>query len=49
MSEKLPRMKGTELIRILEKIGFVAKRQKGSHVHLLREVDHRRVTVPVHT
>ena len=48
MSEKLVRITGSELIRALERTGFVVKRQKGSHVHLFRDIDHRRVTVPVH-
>jgi predicted RNA binding protein YcfA (HicA-like mRNA interferase family) len=49
MSEKLPRVDCLELIRVLERAGFIRKRQKGSHLHLFRESDKRRVTVPVHT
>jgi predicted RNA binding protein YcfA (HicA-like mRNA interferase family) len=48
MSEKLPRVDGQQLIRALERAGFERVRQKGSHVHLRRESDRRRVTVPVH-
>lgn len=48
MSEKLPRVDCLELIRVLERAGFIRKRQKGSHLHLFRERDKRRVTVPVH-
>ncbi|MGI8787526.1 MAG: type II toxin-antitoxin system HicA family toxin [Pyrinomonadaceae bacterium] len=48
MSRKFPSVNGLQLIRVLEKSGFVRKRQKGSHVHLFRETDKRRVTVPVH-
>jgi len=48
MSDKLPRVDCLELIRALERAGFVKKRQKGSHLHLWRESDKRRVTVPVH-
>lgn len=48
MSRKLPGVNGLQLIRILEKSGFIKRRQKGSHVHLFRESDKRRVTVPVH-
>jgi predicted RNA binding protein YcfA (HicA-like mRNA interferase family) len=48
MSEKLPRVDGQQLIRALERAGFEKVRQKGSHVHLRREADRRRVTVPVH-
>lgn len=48
MSDKLPRVSGEQLVRALERAGFEKKRQKGSHVHLRRESDQRRVTVPVH-
>ena len=34
---KLPRISGKEVIKILTKIGFVAVRQKGSHVILRKE------------
>jgi predicted RNA binding protein YcfA (HicA-like mRNA interferase family) len=33
---KLPRISGDELIRALERMGFVAVRQKGSHVVMKR-------------
>ncbi len=39
MSEKLPRIDCQELIRALERAGFVKKRQKGSHLHMWREAD----------
>ncbi|MBO9323961.1 MAG: type II toxin-antitoxin system HicA family toxin [Roseiflexus sp.] len=48
MSEKLPRIDCQELIRALERAGFVKKRQKGSHLHMWREADKKRVTLPVH-
>jgi predicted RNA binding protein YcfA (HicA-like mRNA interferase family) len=48
MSEKLPRIDCQQLIRALERVGFVRKRQKGSHLHMWREADKKRVTVPVH-
>lgn len=48
MSEKLPRIDCQELVRALERAGFVKKRQKGSHLHMWREADKKRVTVPVH-
>jgi len=44
---KLPQLDGKELIRILEKIGFKAIRQEGSHV-FLRHTDGRTTVVPVH-
>lgn len=48
MSQKMPVVTGLQLVRVLEEIGFVARRQKGSHLHLFRDNDRRRVTVPVH-
>lgn len=43
-------MSGKEALKILAKNGFSIARQKGSHVHLIKEIDGRRlhVTVPVH-
>jgi predicted RNA binding protein YcfA (HicA-like mRNA interferase family) len=45
---RLPRLKGKELIRILEKLGFEVVRSRGSHF-LLRHSDGRVTTVPVHS
>jgi len=44
---KLPSLKGSELIKILQHIGFKKIRQKGSHV-FLRHSDGRTTIVPVH-
>ena len=35
---KLPRVKASEVIRALERLGFVQVRQKGSHVILKKQV-----------
>jgi len=48
MTQKIPVVTGTQLVKVLETVGFIARRQKGSHLHLFRERDRRRVTVPVH-
>ena len=48
MTDKTPVVTGETLIRVLKRVGYVVRRQKGSHVHLYREGDRRRVTVPVH-
>ena len=48
MSPKLPRVTCDELIRALKRAGFEEQRQRGSHLHLRRASDGRRVTVPVH-
>jgi predicted RNA binding protein YcfA (HicA-like mRNA interferase family) len=44
---KLPAVTGNEVIHALEKVGFQAVRQKGSHVRMQHE-DGRVVTIPVH-
>jgi len=44
---KLPVISGADLIKYLRRKGFVASRQRGSHV-LLKSSDGRRVTVPLH-
>ncbi|MBN3873197.1 type II toxin-antitoxin system HicA family toxin [uncultured Nostoc sp.] len=44
---KLPVLTGKTVINTLEKIGFQAVRQKGSHVQMQHE-DRRLVTIPVH-
>ena len=43
----LPVLKPTEVCRLLERLGFVAIRQRGSHVQY-RHADGRGATVPVH-
>jgi predicted RNA binding protein YcfA (HicA-like mRNA interferase family) len=45
---RLPRLKGKELIRILERLGFENARTRGSHV-FLKHPDGRVTTVPVHS
>jgi len=47
MSPRLPSITATELVRLLERRGFEAVRQSGSHL-VLRHSDGRRVTVPMH-
>jgi predicted RNA binding protein YcfA (HicA-like mRNA interferase family) len=45
---RLPRLKGRELIRILQTLGFEVVRSRGSHF-LLRHEDGRTTTVPAHS
>ncbi len=48
---KLPVVSGKEVIKALQKTGFVAIRQKGSHVHLVKDGAAGKrfhATVPVH-
>lgn len=45
---RLPRVRGKELIRALQSIGFEVARTRGSHV-FLRHNDGRVAVVPVHS
>jgi predicted RNA binding protein YcfA (HicA-like mRNA interferase family) len=45
---RLPRLKGKELIRILERAGFQVARTKGSHT-FLKHADGRATVVPIHS
>ena len=47
MNGKLPLLTAKELIKILNKFGFQAIRQKGSHVYL-KHGDGRCTVVPLH-
>ena len=47
MSPKPPVLKPREVIRLLERRGFVEVRQRGSHKQF-RHPDGRQTTVPVH-
>ncbi len=47
MSEKLPRVTASEIIKVLEKSGFVLTRQSGSH-RIYKNGDGARATVPFH-
>ena len=42
-----PRVSGDELIRALERAGFIVARIRGSH-HFIRHEDGRRTVVPMH-
>lgn len=48
--QKLPRLSGKEIIKILSKQGFKAVRQKGSHVIMIKETHLNKITtvVPLH-
>ena len=48
MSPKLPAVKGKEVARIAQQLGFDFRRQTGSHAIYVRAGDHRRVVIPMH-
>lgn len=46
---KIPRnLSGKELIKMLEKFGYVISRQKGSHVRLTETKSGLHLTIPLH-
>ena len=48
MGEKLPRVTASEIIRILERRGFILSRQSGSH-KIYKDEAGNRATVPFHS
>ena len=49
MMDRLPALRPKEVIRALERAGFVVSRTSGSHTRLIHSGDPaRKVTVPVH-
>jgi len=48
MSPRLPQVKPKELIRALERLGFVLRRQTGSHAIFRHPETKNMVVVPVH-
>ena len=48
MSERLPVLKVKDLVRVLQKDGFVLAHQKGSHATYKHPVSQKRVTIPIH-
>ena len=48
--QKLPRLSGHETIKALSKLGFVTKRQKGSHVVMIKETKEGKIgcVIPLH-
>lgn len=44
---KIPVIKAKDLLKTLQKMGFVKHHQSGSHIQL-KHLDGRRVTVPYH-
>lgn len=47
MSEKLPQLKAKEVAKILQKLGFEFKRQKGNHMFFAHP-DGRSTVIPNH-
>jgi predicted RNA binding protein YcfA (HicA-like mRNA interferase family) len=47
MTNKLPKITAAEVIKVLEKIGFLISRQSGSH-KIYKSMEGKRTTVPYH-
>lgn len=48
MGQRLPQVTSKEIIRALERLGFVVRRQTGSHIILRHPVSQAIATVPFH-
>lgn len=48
MSERLPRLTARDIVRVLERRGFVLSRTSGSHC-IYKSATGNRATVPVHS
>ena len=44
---KLPVLSGSEVVKVLSKIGYVHVRTKGSHAILHKQTEQGKITVPV--
>jgi predicted RNA binding protein YcfA (HicA-like mRNA interferase family) len=50
MTERLPALRAKDVIRALERAGFVKSRMSGSHCRMVHPGDPtRKITVPIHT
>ncbi|MBI5959716.1 MAG: type II toxin-antitoxin system HicA family toxin [Chloroflexi bacterium] len=45
---RLPSVSGRECVRALEKVGFVVRRQTGSHIIIQRDDPYSQIVVPNH-
>lgn len=48
MTPKLPTTTAKELVHVAERLGFVFRRQTGSHAIYVRASDQARVVIPMH-
>jgi predicted RNA binding protein YcfA (HicA-like mRNA interferase family) len=50
MNQRLPSLTSRDVVRALERAGFVVSRTSGSHARLIHSTDPaRKVTVPIHS
>ncbi len=48
MTPKLPAVTPKQLVRVVERLGFVFRRQTGSHAIYVRPSDRARAVIPMH-
>lgn len=48
MTPKVPVATAKDVVRVAEKLGFVFRRQSGSHAIYVRASDQARVVIPMH-
>jgi predicted RNA binding protein YcfA (HicA-like mRNA interferase family) len=48
VTPRLPLATAKDLVRVAERIGFVFRRQTGSHAIYVRPIDQARVVIPMH-
>jgi predicted RNA binding protein YcfA (HicA-like mRNA interferase family) len=48
VTPKLPTASAKDLVRVAERLGFVFRRQSGSHAIYVRASDQARVVIPIH-
>jgi predicted RNA binding protein YcfA (HicA-like mRNA interferase family) len=48
VTPKLPTATAKDLVRVAERLGFVLRRQRGSHAIYVRQSDQARVVIPMH-
>lgn len=45
---KLPAVRARDVVRIVQSLGFVLDRQRGSHAVFYRAADRKRLVIPMH-
>jgi predicted RNA binding protein YcfA (HicA-like mRNA interferase family) len=48
VTPRLPPVTAKELVRVAERLGFIFRRQRGSHAIYVRPSDQARVVIPMH-
>lgn len=49
MNTRLPSIKAKEVIKVLKQLGFIERRQTGSHLILRHKINKNIIPVPIHS